>query len=287
MLANWIKATTTTTGTGTVTLSAVSGYPRPSDAIETGIHVQYTIKTSAGDLEAGIGTVSASNTLTRDLITSTFVSGTYTSVSPSAISLPSGTHEVIVTPTAANYFSAAEYPQSAIANTNFVSQHIAGAGSAQNCSNSTYVGQQTAYPFVLKTAGVLTGFACQVSVLGASDNYFALYQCASNGAPGKRIAYHTTAINTGSTGYKTVSAAANVRVTPGVYWMGWLTVSGTSPSLRGLFTAAHPFGNVGDLPLDGVRNSTTGQTSLSDPFPTVNASVSVAGKAPAIGILLS
>lgn len=287
MIANWVKASTTTTGTGTLTLSSVAGYPRPSDAIATGVHVQYTILTSAGDLEAGVGTVSAGNTLTRDLITSTWAGGVYTSVAPSALSLPAGTHEVIITQTAANTFNAAEYPQSVIANSNFVSQHIAGAGSAQNCSNATYVGQQTAYPFVLTTAGVLTGFACQVSVLGASDNFFALYQCAPNGGPGKRIAHHTTAINTGSTGYKTAAAAANVRVTPGAYWMGWLTVSGTSPSLRGLFAGAHPFGNVGDLPLDGVRSTAAGQTELSDPFPTVNSTIAVSGKAPAIGILLS
>lgn len=287
MIANWVKASTTTTGTGTLTLSSVAGYPRPSDAIETGVHVQYVILTSAGDLEAGIGTVSAGNMLTRDRINATWAGGTYTSVAPSALSLPAGTHEVIITQTAANTFSAAEYPQALIANTHFVSQHLAGIASAQNCSNATYVGQQTAYPFVLKTAGVLTGFACQVSVLGESNNFFALYQCAPNGGPGKRIAHHTTPIAGGSTGYKTAAAAANVRVTPGAYWMGWLTVSGTSPSIRGLFAAGHPFGYVGDLPLDGVRNTSTGQTELSDPFPTVTASINVGGKAPAIGILMS
>ena len=100
MLANWIKEETTTTGTGTLTLSAVSGFARFSQALTVGDYVSYSITTSDSKYEAGIGKVAASNTLERSLVTATWDGSTYTGAGASALSLASGTHTVICAPLA-------------------------------------------------------------------------------------------------------------------------------------------------------------------------------------------
>lgn len=96
MLANGVKETTATTGTGsTLTLSAVSGFVRVSDAFGVGEHVWYGLESGDGSREWGYGAVGASNTFERLLPTATYVSGTYDKTTPSRISL-SGTSTLIV-----------------------------------------------------------------------------------------------------------------------------------------------------------------------------------------------
>lgn len=95
MLSNGIKEKTATTGAGTITLSAVTGFARFSD-IATGHPASYAIK-DGNNWEWGIGTVGASNTLARTVITARLVAGTYTSSGATAITLASGNAEVICT----------------------------------------------------------------------------------------------------------------------------------------------------------------------------------------------
>lgn len=103
MLGYGIKETTTTTGTGTLTLSSVTGYPRFSNVFPVGAPVYYSLLDSNGaPLESGIGTVAASNTLTRDRILATYASSTYDDLTATALSL-TGTTTVICTGAASSF----------------------------------------------------------------------------------------------------------------------------------------------------------------------------------------
>lgn len=102
MLADFVRETTATTGTGTLTLSAVTGFGRFSDAFATGERVYYALKSGNGDRETGIGTVGAGNTLARTLVLTTLVGATYTTSSPTAISL-TGTSDVIASPVKSSF----------------------------------------------------------------------------------------------------------------------------------------------------------------------------------------
>lgn len=100
---NWVQETTTTTGTGPLTLAGrVATYAALDDVAADATVVRYTIQASNGDREEGIGTFTLSGTtLSRDLIINTWIDSitTFDQSSPTAISLPSGTHTVGITPT--------------------------------------------------------------------------------------------------------------------------------------------------------------------------------------------
>ena len=115
LFADWIKETSTTTGTGTLTLAAAaSGFARFSAAFATNDIVPYVIEASNGDREAGLGTVGAGNTLARTTVTATLVGGTFNNTSPSAITLPAGTHTVYCSPTATAFTDKTKGPVSAV-----------------------------------------------------------------------------------------------------------------------------------------------------------------------------
>ena len=98
MLANGLKETTATTGTGTVSLSAIPGFPRFSQALGVGTFVDYAIQ-DGQNWEWGTGRVAAANTLERALVTSKFESGVYSKYPATALSL-SGTATVFCAATA-------------------------------------------------------------------------------------------------------------------------------------------------------------------------------------------
>lgn len=98
MQANLISQLVTTIGTGALTLStANNGFTTVASVFTDGATMFYSI-VDGSNKEVGYGTyVSGTNTLTRDKIFETIVSGTYDNTSPSAISL-SGSATVSVSP---------------------------------------------------------------------------------------------------------------------------------------------------------------------------------------------
>ena len=98
--ADLIKETTATAGTGTVTLAAVTGWARFSNAFSVSDVVPYIIIDDNGNKETGFGTIGASNTLARTTPSVTLVSGTYDNTTPTAITL-SGSATVLCGPIAA------------------------------------------------------------------------------------------------------------------------------------------------------------------------------------------
>jgi len=102
-----VKESTSTTGNGlTLTLAALTGFARISQAAATSEQIYYVIR-DGENAEVGIGTVQASNTLDRTTPITTLVAGVYDSASPVKITL-SGDSVVAIAPTAAAVIDAAD-----------------------------------------------------------------------------------------------------------------------------------------------------------------------------------
>lgn len=289
MLANWVKATTTTTGTGTLTLSAVTGFPRPADARAVGTIMQYVILASNGDKESGFGRIAAGNTFERSTVTATYVSGTYNGSPSGPITLPSGTHEFITTVTSAAAFQSAMYAltDAGISSRTLPSRHM--RSTQANTTGVAVAQRQTAYPYLLQTSGVLTEMTINVATAQAgSAALLALYEIATDGGPGRRLAAITSSIDTSTTGFKSQSIGSGIRMTPGWYWTAMNVVSGSPATLTGATADMSAFGNSANAALQSLRND-SGTTTLDDPFPTLNRVYSFQNSPtiPYIGLVLT
>ncbi len=288
MLSNWIKAATTTTGTGTLTLSAVSGFPLPADARVVGTLLQYSLLASNGDKEAGIGRIAAGGTFERVAITGTWVSGVYDGAPSGPITLPSGTHEVIAGLTAAAVFEPALFPLTTAENTSrsIFSGHLR---STQTTSTGVLGTERlTAFPYLLQTAGVLTAMTINVATLAAGAScHLGLYEVGPDGAPDRRIAVTSAAIDTSTTGFKQQAVSANIRLTPGWYWVAMVALTGAA-TLTSSTADLSAFGSGGAAAINNIRINAA-ITEIVNPFPTSNRAV-VTGNSPVnpyIGLVLS
>ena len=288
MLSNWVKATTATTGTGTLTLSAVSGYPLPADARAVGTLVQYSILASSGDKEAGIGRIAAGNTLERVAVTGTWVSGTYNGSPSAPITLPSGTHEVILGLTSASVFEPALFPLTVaeVSDRTLPSAHLRSTNA--NTTGLAAAQRLTTYPYLLQTSGVLTAMTINVATLAAGAScLLGLYEVGTDGAPGRRIAVTSAAIDTSTTGFKQQAVDASVRLTPGWYWTAMVASVGTA-SLTGAIADVHAFGASANATVASVRIDAV-NTTIVDPFPASDRVISATNSPtiPYIGLVLS
>lgn len=266
MLANWTKATTTTTGTGTLTLTAVTGFPLPSKSRATGEYVQYSIVTSDGKYESGIGKIAASDTLERTSVLSTYDGTTYNKLTASALSLASGTHSVYLTKMAEHSYQPLMFPlASGPTNPGVISTHLVGGQANTGAAASQ---RATAFPFLLETSGLITAMAVYCSVAGAgSTTLLGLYEASSTGWPGRRICKTSATIDTSTTGFKSQAVDTNQRLNPGWYWAALCVTAGTNPSFTGQSTTASPFGVGSNAPIHVVRDDNSA-TDLADPFPS-------------------
>jgi hypothetical protein len=288
MLANWTKATTTTTGTGTITLTAVTGFPLPSKSRATGEFVQYSIKTSDGKFESGIGTIAASETLERTRVVSTYDGTTYNQLTASALSLAAGTHDVFLTPMAEAVFEPLRFPLTTLTNQVFFSTAIL---TAHGNVGTAAAQRATAYPFRLETSGLLTSMGIQVASGGAgSTTLLGLYETLNTGNPGRLLAKTSATIDTSGTGWKTQAVGANVRLTPGWYWAAICVTAGTNPQFTGGTPLMTAFGCAANAPLQNIR-SDTAATDLADPFLTTSMVYTTGNTSgvniPYIGLILS
>ncbi len=234
MFANWARDTTTTTGTGSLTLSAVTGYPRLSDALPVNLRFGYAIldDTTGAPIECGMGYLSNSTTLVRERVLQTMVSGTFTQVSASAVTLAAGTKRVIAAPLASTV--AASLPT--IGN-GAGARHISNGLAIAPLNVGFYngldtVGRMNVIPFYLDFGGVVNGFAITVVTAQASTIVrVGLYAVKADGAAGELLVEGSTAFDTSTTGVKTSSFTARV-FPPGWYYLGILS-NGTTISLEG------------------------------------------------------
>jgi hypothetical protein len=288
MLSNWTKATTTTTGPGALTLAAVSGFPLPSGWFPVGALVPYSIITSDGKAESGIGTLGATNTLTRTRVNSTFDGTTANNTTATALTLAAGTHNVYIGPMTETLYGSSVFPPSGPTNSNVIS--LSHTNTQANVAIAAAAQRATAWPFLLGVGGIVTGLSGYVSVAQTGATVLlALYEAGPGGMPVRQIVKAATTVDASTTGFKSASAAANTYVPPGDYWIAACqTNSGTMPSFTGSIAAANPFGASANAIVYAVRSDATA-TDLTDPFPTASPAYIFTnnGLTPYLGLLMS
>lgn len=241
MFGNWCKETTTTTGTGTLTLSAVSGFPRISQAFPVGERVSYALLNSSGEpIECGIGTVGASNTLERTIPRWTFSGGTLTLANAAAISL-SGTITVIAAAIAGSFAPTLPAVSSAASQRLIGSNHQSASGADAKALGNTntvfYV------PFLLEAGCDVDAFVINVTSQGAGNVRIGLYNVGANGLPGNKI-IESADVSVATTGVKTGTFTRRY-LPPGWYYIAIaskaIAVSVRSYTAAGMLRSG-PFG---------------------------------------------
>lgn len=222
MLANGVKETTVTAGTGTLTLSAVTGSVRFSDAFPAGLVVPYHLKDGSNH-EWGIGKVAAANTLERTSIRATYAAGVYDNTAPAAITLSGGTVDVELADMAdlrANSMPNIDTVSSGLTRYHF-SRHMSFVPASDVRASAIDRCQYIA--FYLETPCVATHVGFRVATaVAASTAKCAIYNVAPNGYIGDKIVESTAADDTSTTGYKE-SAIANTYLSPGWYYLAVAT----------------------------------------------------------------
>lgn len=264
---NGIHETTTTSGTGTVTLSAVTGRPRFSDA-GVGALVPYAIK-DGNNWEWGMGTVSASNTLARSVITATYVSGTYDNTSPSAITLSGSSADVYlaniaeVSATGLPIISGT-YGRKAVMSTHW---NVHATSTLTVTADRLYI-----LPFRVDSAYDINGFYIDMDTAGAASTKarIGLYRVKPDGQPGSLIV-ETADVDTSVAAAVLSPSVTQTRIAPGWYYVGMVN-SGTPTyksypsSAIGISPLGIENGTISMLPLQAIHKSIAGWSALpADP----------------------
>lgn len=262
MLSNGIKETTTTAGTGTLTLASATGFARFS-SLPVGSVVEYGIETAGGDWEWGLGTVGASDTLARTAVIATMVSGAYTSVGASALSL-SGTSTVRCTAHAQAIAPVMPHVSSSAA-----ARYVLPDG-LEPSTNSKTLASNVPRGACLRwsCAATISHLVCEVNTLagtGTDRIQLGIYNCLPDGGIGDLIA-RTGDIAPNTTGIKSAAlSGGTIRLPPGWYW--WIIASNVGPAVRAYngggttnSTLATPMGHAGGT--IGPRNSQASFTAL-------------------------
>jgi hypothetical protein len=304
--ANYVEETTTsiagTAGNGAITLTAVSGLPRFSNAFGTqNTQVRYIIEDTVNKtMETGIGNVS-SNVLTRSSPQITWNGTTYADAAPAALAFGA-------TPTAGDIkirlAATAEHAMNSLTGTNTT---ITGAFSAWQeyrpsaafpivpGSTRLLVAAREYYnSYLLPNGGLLDGAQIQVMTAVVSSGLkMSLHPVLRNGLPGSKIVDFGV-FDTATTGIKTRSdpslwaPAGAVWLTPGWYFVGYIpshaiAINGTSGTVN---TSGMPlgfsntYGQTDTIHING--NYTTGIPN--SPAPTTLAPVNGAEARHTIGL---
>jgi hypothetical protein len=244
---NGAYETTTTSGTGTVTLSAVTGRPRFSDA-GVGALVPYAIK-DGNNWEWGIGKVSASNTLARTKVTATLVSGTYDNTSPTAITLSGSAADVYLSPISGAHPVSLRRLATDSSRKGLYSPHIATppSGTLTLAAERLYL-----FPFRLDDDFTLTGAFIDMNTAGAASTKarIGIYRMDENGQPAEVLA-ETGDIDTSVAAAVLSGTWTDINLPPDWYFIG-LVCSGT-PTV-----VAHPSSSAvlqTPLGIDGAAGS--------------------------------
>lgn len=259
MLGYGVKETTATTGTGTLTLTAVSGFPRFSNAFAVGDLVEYSLlNSSAQPIECGIGTVSASNTLARTYPLVTWDGTTYSNKTPTAISL-TGTTTVICTGTPGSENSFIQSFYSGASNDAVNSEHMSTNNSATvtMAANKLFV-----HPFQLSINRPMAGIMCRVTALAGTSGTLGWYRCGTSGAPTDLLQSGT--ISTASTGLKSVTFSAYYP--PGWYYAAVVCDSGCTLASIGAVPGSSPLGTDPNNQNICALTTANGSITLPNPF---------------------
>jgi hypothetical protein len=273
MRGNALKHETSTTGTGALTLTSVSGWPSYDDVFgATGTRmVEYVVQDSAGlPLEGGVGELALSTmVLSRSKVLWTWDGTTYDATAPSALSLASGTKQVICGPTVetGGIYAASTTPGDDLGIT---------TGMAVFAGTTTFFPTHQTCLFFwapIRNAGQISTVSLRVQggyTGGASSVNVGLYDIDEAGKPFNLLADFGN-LGTFSTGTKTSAALGTpISVPPGhMYAMAVLPqFSGGSGTPALVVSTGMLGGSPFGTDLAGSRKSitclgVTGQTSLS------------------------
>lgn len=269
MLASWVRQSTSTTGTGTITLDGTpaSGFVGFSDAFSTGEVVNYTIE-DGNNRETGIGTLTtgASWTLSRDVIHETLVSGTYSKMPATGISL-SGSAVVSVSANASTSQIGTQVLQTRYGSssnwTNLLRVTEIGSGSTQTPAERTY-----AVPFTVDTLVEITNHAIEIVTAdgAATSSAIGIYDADENENPNNLLG--SGSIDVTTTGVKSVTYSPALVLTPGKYFAA--VVSDGSPYWRSVAGIATDGITSASSKLSAAKASTP---TLPDPFGTPSQSI--------------
>ena len=262
MLDVGIKETTATTGAGAITLSAVAGFVRVSDAFGVGDPVGYCLISGNGDKEWGLGRVAAGNTLERVVTTATLVGAAYTTTGATPISL-TGTSEVIVTEhVAAPAIAVPSVKVDGISSyvSPILTVNTAG-GTLALTANRLY-----AIPFIAPVyTDNLAGMGLVVTTLSAGTAYLGVAESArgaSGWRPGRVIGQGS--VDVGSSGIKTDTASYAPRLLPGhLYWL--LLTCTSTPTIRAIAVGGQR--PIMGLSADGIPPYSWLYASQAGPIP--------------------
>ena len=293
MLSNGILETTSTTGTGNLTTAAVTGRPRFTDKFTSNAteasasHFYYSILTQDATpqfVESGIGYMSATGTLVRSVVLSTYVSTTYSDTAPSAVSLSGGPWNVICTGEAGsgaglswsgmdNSVSALRYAYSA---------HIptSGAGITLTVTANRLYFQ----PFLNLSSRPIDGIFFRNSS-GSANVRMALFECNKDGTPGRKLMGSTADLSSAASGISVITTGGPVRPAP-----GWLYTAFVADA--GVVINAHGTGPILPNPMghDGVQCGfvygylANGNTTIADPASAMTSKVVPSGGLTTIGL---
>lgn len=282
MLSNAIVETTTTTGTGDLTTSAVTGRPRFTDKFTANAteasasHFYYAILTQDAVpqfIESGIGYMSATGTLKRVVVLSTYASSTYTDVSASAISLAAGTKNVICTgecgsagglalPGIDNSVSALRYAYSAHA-----PLQQAG-GTLVMTANRLYL-----QPFLHLSARAIDGLFFRDSSTNANVR-IALFECNRDGTAGRKLMGSTADTAATSGGFFVITTGGPVRPAPGWLWLGIVADAGMSINIASSYQVGpNPLGHDGVSKPFSYGYLANVTTTIADPASAITTKV--------------
>lgn len=269
MIANGVRETTTTSGTGTVTLSAVTGFARFSDAYVAGDVVSYAIK-DGNNWEWGIGTIGAGNTLARTRIVCTYSGGGYSAYPAAGLTLSGSAAEVMSVQNNMSMPLLAPQVPADFGGCNLVGQGVF-AGSKGLTANRIFA------QAILCPGAKFSGAKVQINTaVAASKCRVGLYQMMADLTPaGAALIAETGDIDTSTTGYKSSSFSAAITLQPGWYFIAVMSDAaiGIRQPSSNMFlnfgaVSNFDFGTASYTLVDYAGSA--GWTALPNPFPTAS-----------------
>lgn len=211
MLSNWVKEAVSTGGTGNLALgAAASGYIDLNTRYGVGPYFNYVIE-DGNNREIGIGHLSASTTLVRDVVLETLSSGTYNGLNPTALNI--STSATVTASTAAQSFMGASLAAMGVTTySKYVGNALATApGSALNVP-ANWINVNS---FLLPCEGVYSGVDIEVTTAGAGNAAIGLYQCINDTTLG--LVVQAPEFSCATTGIKSSSFTSNIHLPAGFY----------------------------------------------------------------------
>lgn len=252
MFGSAIKETTTSTGTGNLTLAgAASGFRTinsefSNDTTDAGIYFNYHVfDASRTEWEAGIGHLSASGTLVRDLVERS-------SNADALVNFSAGTKIVVASPIGAGIV-----PCLPAVPTTGPTKRIALPDWYSTLSTASFSADSLQMiPFLHRTLAKVDAVAFEVTTAGSAgaDGISGIYAMKHNGDVGRLIVTGAE-VAVDSTGIKLSTFTAR-RLPPGWYWLA--TVLNATATLRSISAAiASVLGVDTALNANYRRSSTT------------------------------